>query len=343
MPDEVTEGLEHEETLGPDDPGSMAYKLARAAEAPLFPVELSPEEIEAARQADIEAAQAAAAETAAAEAAENETPEEKAAREAAALEPKPKFETIEEYQKALKEAETRMHAATTEAAEARQARENLEAEVAEIRATQETEAAEAAKLVPKTERKAAYAAALKRIQEIPLTRNDDGEVVYPDNYDDQVAEAWASTAVDPHEVAKEAAKLAREELRQERQAEDTRTAAEKEEATRLQIRADAEKMAATQGLDMTPGSADYRLFYSMVDELAADPEHEYQGKPFEEQVKWATTGVRQVLGKKIELTDAERAAARRHQDRNVVLGRGLTPTPTPEPKKQRSMQEILGQ
>jgi hypothetical protein len=347
MPPE-TEGFEHEESLGPDNPGSMAFKLARAAEAPQKKtVEPSPEEIEAARQVETTAAnetavqEAAAAEADAAAIATGE-------KESLESPDKTKDWTVEDYKKALKEAETRMHTATTEAAEDRKTKDDLAAEIeltkkelADVRTEQEAAAAEVAKAIPKTQRKAAYAEALKKIREIPLTRDADGEVIYPDDYDDQVAEAWAGTSVDPEEVAKIAAKLAREELKRERQVEETRTAAEKETETRVKTRADAEKIAAEQGLDMTPGSADYRLFYSHVDELADNPEHEYRDKPFEEQVKWAAGGVRQVLGKKIELTDAERAAAKRNQERNAVLERGITRNLTPETPKQRTMNEIL--
>jgi hypothetical protein len=326
----MNEGLEHEETLGMDDPGSMAFKLARAAEAPQGKSE---DELEAARQAEAVEAQAAAEVQAAAEA---------QVQEKAELEPpKPKYASIEEAERAANEAAARMHAATEEAATERKAREAVETEMAEVKAAQEAAAAEAAKLVPKTERKAAFAEALKKIQAIPLTRGEDGEVVYPSDYDDQVAEAWAGTSVDPHEVAKEAAKLAREELKRERVVEDTRTAAEKAEAIRQSTIADAEKMAVGQGLDMTPGSADYRLFYSYVDELAGNPEHEFADKPFAEQVEWATQGVRSVLGKKIELTDAERSAARRAQDKHAILERGITRVVPVETPKQRSMQEIL--
>jgi hypothetical protein len=329
----MPEGLEHEEFLGPDDPGSMAFKLSRADE-----------EREAARQAGeaAEAAEAqAAAEAAEAQAAAEAEAQAQAQKDADLEPPKPKYASIEEAERAANEAAARMHTATEEAARERKAREALETEMAEVRLAQETAAAEVAKLVPKTERKEAFAGALKKIQAIPLSRGEDGEVIYPDDYDDQVAEAWASTSVDPHEVAKEAAKLAREELRRERAAEDTRTADEKAEAQRKAIIVDAEKMAVEHGLDMTPGSADYRLFYSHVDELAGNPEHEFAEKPFAEQVKWATQGVRQVLGKKIELTEAERIAARRAQDRNAILERGVNRVALPEPNKQRTMQEIL--
>lgn len=336
----TTEGMEHEESLGPDNPGSMAFKLARAAEAPRQPAEV--EAAPVTEEPTPEALQDAAGKGEAESASEDGTPPEPPEP------PKPKYASIEEAEKAANEAAAKMHEATEEAAQLRKAREDLAAEIeltraelAEIRAKQEATAAEIAKTAPKTERKAAFAEALKKIQAIPLTRGEDGEVVYPPDYDDQVAEAWAGTSVDPQEVAKEAARLAREELKRERQVEDTRTASEREEATRLQIRADAEKMAAEQGLDMTPGSADYRLFYSHVDELANDPKHEYREKPFEEQVKWAAGGVRQVLGKKIEMTDAERAAALKNQTRNAVLERGVTRVITPEKPKQRTMNEIL--
>ena len=348
----MTEGLEHEESLGPDDPGSMAAKLARMAEKKPedTPSAKTEEELaaKATLEAEIQETERIEAETVAKAAAEaektDETPRE------------PKFKTVEEYDKAYKEAETEMHSAKEEAAREREAREALAAEneltkkeLAEVRAAQEAAAAEAAKLVPKTERKAAYAEALKKIKAIPLTRDpESGEIVYPEDYDDQVAEAWAGTAVDPQEVAKEAARLTREELKREqavtdaeRKVADARTAEEREAATSAQIRAEAEKMASEQGLDMTPGSADYDLFYVRVNELATNPEHEYRDKPFEEQVKWATGRVRQALGKKIEMTDAERAAAKRNQDRNAVLERGVTHVVPAEKPKQRTMNEIL--
>lgn len=94
---------------------------------------------------------------------------------------------------------------------------------------------------------------------------------------------------------------------------------------------------------MTPGSADYRLFYTFVDELVDNPEHEYKEKPFEEQIKWAAGEVRKSLGKKIELTDAEREAARKVQEKNAILQRGVSRQVLPEKPKQRTMQEILGQ
>lgn len=347
----TTEGFEHEESLGPDDPGSMAFKLARAAEAPQTKtVELSPEEIEAARQAEEDAAKAAGEEAAAAQAEIDAAAAEEAKKAGEPPEPpKPKFATVEEYDKAYKEAETKMHTATEEAATERKAREDLAAEIeltkkelADVREEQEAAAAEVAKTAPKTERKAAFAEALKKIQAIPLTKDPDtGEIVYPPDYVDQVAEAWAGTSVDPEEVAKMAAKLAREELKREQKAETERAEVERGKVGAAQVRANAEKMATEQGLDMTPGSADYRLFYSHVDELANDPNHEYRDKPFEEQVNWAAGGVRQVLGKKIEMTDAERAAALKNQTRNAVLERGITRQVTTEKPQQRTMNEIL--
>ena len=313
--------------LGPEDEGSMAFKLARAAEAPQSP------EDEAARPAEAEAGAEVVAPAVAADEGSPDT------GGAAPEPPKFKFQTIEDYDKAYKEAVQKMTAATTETSEERKAREALEAELADLKAKEE----ERQKPNALAARKATYAEALKKIQSIPTRDPETGELVYPPDYDDQVAEAWASTAPDPEKIAEEV--IRRSEAKDaERRAKQEAAAAEAREVEEsAKIRADAEKMAAEQGLDMTPNSADYRLFYSFVDELASNPNHEFRDKPFAEQVKWASGGVRQTLGKKIELTDAERAAARRTQTRNAVLERGVTAKPSPEPVRQRSMQEILGQ
>jgi hypothetical protein len=333
--------------LGPEDEGSMAFKLARAVEAQ---PQLSEEELEAARQADLANDQAgggegdAEAEAAAVAAAS-------AAATAAPETPQPKYQTVEEYEKAYKEAETRMHTATGETATERKAREAAEAraeaaerELAELKTAREAATAEAAKPAAKAERVAAYAEALKKIQAIPTDVDPEtGAIIYPENYDDLVAEAWAGTAVDPEQIIEEVARRTEAREAEKRAAAEAKAAEEAEVAEAATVRSRANKMATDLGLDMTPGSAEYRLFYSHVDELAANPEHEFYTKPFEEQVKWATNGVRQTLGKKIEMTDAERAAARRTQTRNAVLERGVTRVAPAEPKKQRSMQEILGQ
>jgi hypothetical protein len=338
------EGREEGVSSLQDDPGSMAFKLAHAEEAPQ-----SQDEIEAARQADEEDAANRQAEAERAEAAAvTETAEEKAVREAAETEAKleppkpPKYTSIEEAEKGAREAAAKMTAATEAAARDREAREAAEQELETLRAAEaERVAAEkAAKTQPEIEAK--YAEAIKKIAAIPLGTNPEtGEVVYPDDYDEQVARAWAGTALNPEDVIEEAAKRAEQRLEEKQAAERTRTAERTATDEAAATRADAEKLATGLGLDMTPGSADYRVFYTFVDELAGNPEHELRGKPFEQQVKWATDGVRQVLGKKIELTDAERAAARRYQERHAILERGVTRAVSDEKPRQRSMQEIL--
>jgi hypothetical protein len=330
--------------LGPEDEGSMAFKLARAAEAK---PQLSEEELEAVRQAEADA-QAGGGEESADVDAEVAAA---AAAAAAPVTPQPKFETIEDYDKALKAAETRMHTATTETSEEKRAREAAEVraeaaerELAELKAVREAAATEAAKPAAKAERVAAYAEALKKIQAIPTDVDPEtGAIVYPENYDALVAEAWAGTAIDPEQIIEEVARRTEAREADKRAAADAKAAAEAEVNEAATVREKADKLATTMGLDMTPGSAEYRLFYSHVDELAANPEHEFYAKPFEEQVKWATSGVRQILGKKIELTDAERAAARRTQNRNAVLERGVTRVAPTEPKRQRTIAEMLGQ
>ena len=352
----MAESTEEYASLGLEDEGSMASKLARMETGETPPVK-SEEELEAARleaetkEAETLAAEAAAVAAAETAAAETAAAEAEAAEKAALEPPKPKYASIEEAEKGATEATREMHTAKEEASRERKAREALEVEtettkkeLADLKAAQEVQAAvaEAAKSRPKLKEK--YAEALKKIQDIPLSRDPEtGDVVYPADYDDQVADAWAGTGVDPEAIAREAAKIAREELRQEQAAEGAKTKEEKDAAARKEIRGDAEKMASGAGLDMTPGSADYRLFYTFVDELVDNPEHEYKEKPFEEQIKWAAGEVRKSLGKKIELTDAEREAARKVQEKNAILQRGVSRQVLPEKPKQRTMQEILGQ
>ena len=350
-----------------DDPSSMSAKLARmqAAEAPKGQgedeagLEAARVASEAQAEADRLAAEKAEADRIAAEAAAGTktaaeiAAEEEAARvaaEAAKLEPsKPKFDTVEDYDKAYKEAERKMHEATGETVKEREAREAAEAETerlrtenAELKAAQEekTRIEEAAKTFPKLKEK--YSEALKKIQSIKLEKDKEGNLIYPPDYDDQVAEAWASTGVDPEALAQQAAKIAKDELRKEQEAERQRIVASEKATEGERIRAQAESMAAEKfGLDMTKGSADYRLFDTFVQELAMDQNHEMRGKPFEEQVKWASEGVKQILGKKIEMTDAERKLALENQTRNAVLGRGVTRVAPVEQPKQRTMNEIL--
>jgi hypothetical protein len=349
----------NEVTTLQDDPGSMAFKLARAEEAPK-----SPEEIEAARQADEVAeaervaVEAAEAERLAAEA--GETPEEKAAREereaqaakeaAEAEVKKPKYASIEEAEKGAREAAAKMTEATQAAAREKEAREAAEKELETFRTAEAerqaaaAEAERAAKVAgAQPEIEAKYAEAIKKIGAIPLgTDPETGAVVYPDDYDAQVAKAWAGTALNPEEIIEEAARRAEQRMA-DKQAATQAAGAEKTKADEAAAtRAEAEQIAASKfGLDMTPGSADARVFDTFVNELAYDQEHEVRKLPFEEQVKWASEGVRKVLGKKIEMTDAERAAARQHQDRQAILERGVTRTIPDEKPRQRSMQEIL--
>jgi hypothetical protein len=344
------------ESLGADDPGSMAHKLARLSEGQVgeAPTD-SEEELEAARLAE-EARLAAEAgdEEAARKAQEADA---KAADEAAAAEaakkgekpPELKYKTLEEAEKAAREAATRMHEATTEASELRKAREAAEAEakavrkeLEELKAAQATRAAEEEAAKSRVNLQVKYATALKKIREIKLERDEEtGEVIYPPNYDEEVAAAWAETGVDPEQVAKTAAKLAREELRREQEALTAQTVEERKAEERKQIRVKVETIGTAEGLDMTQGSADWRIFQSFVDELADNPEHEYYNKPLEDQVKWAANGVKSVLGRKIEMTDTERKAAAERQKKQTVLTRGITRPITEEPKRQRSMQEIL--
>jgi hypothetical protein len=349
------------EFLSPEDSGSMAAKLAaiakREAEASQPP--LTPEqeqEVEAARLAEEEAARLTpeqeeanrkAEEEAAAQAAAQEAEEKAKGEGEEKVTPEPpefKFQSFEDYEKALKAAETKMHTATTETSEERKAREKAEQEAGETKAELERLKAEVAAkepAKPNEVRQAAYLKAIKTIQEIQMVEDPDtGDMKHPPDYSEKVAAAWALAA---EENAQEDARLRREAQAAEAQVATERKQVEAAEAEGVKIAQEAEKLATGLGLDMKPGSHDYRLFYTFVNEVKADPNHEVRDKPFEEQVKWAATGVRNLTGEVVQQTEAEKAAARANQNKNQVLGRGVNkPLPTgQEPPRQRTMAEIL--
>jgi hypothetical protein len=83
----------------------------------------------------------------------------------------------------------------------------------------------------------------------------------------------------------------------------------------------AVELAKGHGLDMTAGSADYRLFSSLAPEA---PEAE-----FEDQVKWASEKVKEMVPRHNGMTAEERRQAEAAQQRNAPLERGGTPPPKP--------------
>ena len=335
-PDDLESGLQDYSQIK----GSMSYRMEHPDEEP-EPAE-TPEEKAARESAEAEAAE--------------ETPEQKAAREQAEQEAataeadKPKFATVEEYHKAYKEAETRMHTATGETAKEKAARKAAEkrADEAERKlAEQETEktrlAAEAVKPKPlsEDEQDAVFEKAVRDLADLETA---------DENYHKNYAKIWRKAVIeagqtrtlpDSDTLAEEAANKAWEKIQAKQAAETAKTAEERQKEADARIRQQAIDYAKQAGLDMTPGSADYRMFFDVAnndlgkqDFMAENP------PPIEDQFKWVTDESKRILGKKVEQTEAERQAALANQRRNTPLGKGGNPPPREE-FKPKSFSERL--
>jgi hypothetical protein len=249
----------------------------------------------------------------------------------------PKHKTWEETERARREAESTMTKANQKAAEEEKARIKAEEEAAAVRkeledlkAAQAAPAAEPAQVEPakpvtKAEQKSRIKTALATIRSIA---EDD-----PD-YDEKVAEAWAEAGVgtsavpipDQKEIAKETAKIVREELKAEQTAKDAKTETERRQEAAVRVREDADAAATKAGLQMEPGSADHRLFWDLAKEVPA----ELRTKPLKDQVDWTVKEVQRLKTGVVQTTEAERERARRAQLNNAVLEKGDT---RPAPKK----------
>ena len=339
---EAAEGIEDKTTL--------AYKMEHPEEAPGFVAstqddEETPEEKAARETAEAEAAAAADRET--------ETPEEKAAREAAeAEEDKTKDWTLEDFRKNRKEAEAKMHEATGETAKEKTAREAAEerARVAEEKVTaQEAEkdrlAAEAAKpkVLSEDEQDEIFAKAAEDLRDL-----DTADPNYVKNYGKiwrkAISDAGLSRApADPELTADEVANKAWTKFQAKQEAENVKTAEQRERENNERIHEQANEFAKKSGLDMTPGTAHYRLFWDIANNDLAKQEFMKGEKPasLEEQFKWVTEEAKRLTGQVVQQTDAEREAAAAVQRNNRVLGKGVSFETPKEPPKKRSMSEML--
>lgn len=296
---------------------------------------------------------------------QEETAEEQAAREAAEKEEAGKPAVQEEEpppdspEGRIKAAQAKMHEATGETAKERKAREAAEsrAEAAEKERDDLKKQLEvAAKPLEKEEKPvkpsakteeeqdAIFAAASEEIGQLetPQDWDTDGKREYhkeagkiwrkaiaaagdnrslPDP--DQLAEDTANRAWEKIQARQEAAKVAKAK-------EDSDTAAARAWESAL----DAGEKAGLSVLDKK--SADSIVFHAVEREL---PE-EYYGKP-KEATEWIIAETRTRLGKVVEQTEAEKAAAKAAQKRNTVLGKGGGAPPAKEPFKPRTMSEMF--
>lgn len=249
---------------------------------------------------------------------------EKAEAEAATSKPpefKPKHKSWEETEAARQEAERTMHEATTKAKQEAEAREALERERDELKQRLEEAAkppekpVEAVKPVTPASRKAKVAQALKTIRELDPQADD---------YDDKLAEAWAEAGMgaegpSKEEIAKEAAKIARDELKAEQAADVAARAAAEQASAADRAWQEAVGIGQKAGLNLDDqDSADYIIFERMTSKI---PE-EMKGKPLAEIADWMVAETRKRTGQVVQTQAQREAAARKVQNENAVMGRG---------------------
>lgn len=264
--------------------------------------------------------------------------------------PKPKYETLEEYEKARVEAEKKMHDATTKAAEERKAREKAEQEFAEFKAAQEAEAKrreeEAARPKPPTEdeQDAIFENALGEISELdttdPAYRRNAGRI-----WRKAIVDAGINRAMPDVDAF---AEQAYERISQRQAQEAARTAEERRQAESNRIRETAVELAAKAGLNMARREdgrypADYRLFMDIAREIPERMPNFDEGKtPLEEQVNWVVQEVLLERGNVVQATQAELERQRKLQLQQQALGRGSTgPARKPVEEPEESIASTL--
>ena len=209
----------------------------------------------------------------------------------------PKYKSLEEAEKATKEAERKMHTATTRAAE-------LERENEELRTKQTQPPAQEAPPAPTSEEMETQVAAV--LNEI------DNLDPYADDYATQRAKLWTKVAnlrggspIPDESKVTEIVRRTLDEENQNRQARDGEA----------NSRSAAIKMAKEAGLDMADDSHDSLLFWKS---LETAPMHE--GVTLKEQVDYM---VSQVKAKKGKVAAARSETA----PESEILERGGTPRP----------------
>lgn len=263
----------------------------------------------------------------------------------------PKYKSIEEAEEAAKNAATKMHEATTTAAQEKAAREALARENAELKQKLEEGLAKAPEEKPSEEAKpmgveerkakvrAATKAALTTIRELDRTADD---------YDDKVEEAWAEALLEAGMTGSpltqvEIDKMVKESMKAAAEAQKAADA-EKAKATAAQTAWQAAlEQGKKAGLNLDDeDSADYMLFDAIERRMGEKglPE-ELKGKPLTEVVDYIIKEVRRRTGQVVKTTEEERARARKTQTDNSVLTKGMKPTETkPEETQNYTLAEL---
>ena len=253
----------------------------------------------------------------------------------------PRFKSQEEAEKAHLEAETRMHTATTEAADLKRQNAELQKklEVAERPLEKPTEEKPVVKPPTEEERMAKIVEATKAANAVAVPKLralDPDDPDYEQKYADIQTEIAIATAKALLEVGISTASLSREEVEQiyQEKLDAERKKGEATEAARIEVK--AKDIAIKSGLDLSdPESLDSIVWDRMKGQI---PEEIYAKGTLEAQVEWVTAEVRKRIGK-AALTEAERqAAARIAQENNQPLGKGgQKPKPQTQQKQEGSL------
>ena len=246
--------------------------------------------------------------------------------------PKLKYKSHEDAERAYTEAERKMHEATTQASQEKEARENLQRELEELKAKAGEE--KPPEPVSPEERKTKLLAVAKTANKKALDKIAELDRMDPD-YSEHVAGAWAEANAEALMEAgfapaamseEEIGKIVKKQLEAERQVQrqkDDQTAADR-------LWDKAVSLAEKAGLNMgDEDSADSILFDRFARKLPDD----LKNKPLGNQVEWVVSQVRSRVGQAVQTDKQREEAARQNQTNNAVLGRGsLTPRSTPKVK-----------
>jgi len=255
--------------------------------------------------------------------------------------PKLKYKSQEDAEAAYREAERKMHEATTKAAEETAARENLQRELDELKAkTAGEEKPPETPPVSPEERKAKLLAVAKTANKKALDKIAELDRMDPD-YSEQVAEAWAEANAEALMEAgfspsgmseEEVGKIVKKQLEAEREAQ--RQKDDQDAAARVWDK--AVSLAEKAGLNMgDEDSADSILFDRFARKLPED----LKNKPLEKQVDWVVGQVRSRVGQAVQTDKQREEAARQNQTNNAVLGRGSHTPRTTQKVKPGSLDE----
>ncbi len=302
--------------------------------------EKTPEEKEAEEKAALEAKEKAEKEKGGKKKAKGEEKEFKPkykdheAAEKGALEATQLATTKAEEAKAAKEALAEREAEVVDLKkklEAAQPEKTPEQKAEEVKATREERKAQIAGVIKTATRKAIVA-----IDDIDQTKTrEEQQELATAAWTEALTDALLEAGVSAASLSKaEVEKIYEEKIKASKAEEDAAKAEARKQKVvedNAHILEEAEKLAAGFGLDMTKGSADYRLFHSLKADLANQKFMEAEeAPPLKDQVEWVYNEVVKLKGGVAATSAEEKEKQRKIQERQSILARGLNKPPDKE-------------